>query len=153
MKEFYIETITRSDFKSLLNLFKELSQYLKQPHRMINSMQKMEQEADLIQGFVAKDHRGNVVGYTTYFVAYHTWSGKSLYMDDLYIRELYRGKGIGKQLIEEVIKYAKTNNCYKLSWQVSNWNKPAIAFYESLGATIDSIELNCNLVLENDEKQ
>jgi len=80
------------------------------------------------------------------FFAYYTWIGKSLSMDDLYVRPEFRSKGIGVLLINEVINFAKTQNCKKLHCQVSEWNKPAIEFYESLGVKIDGIESNCDLV-------
>jgi GNAT superfamily N-acetyltransferase len=86
------------------------------------------------------------MGYVTYFFAYYTWTGKSLYMDDLYVREKYRRKGLGALLINKVIDYAKEEKCNKLRWQVSNWNEPAITFYKSLGAEIDNIEQNCDII-------
>jgi len=49
-------------------------------------------------------------------------------------------------LINEVIAFAKTENCKKLRWQVSEWNQPAIDFYKSLGATVDAVESNCDLI-------
>jgi GNAT superfamily N-acetyltransferase len=70
-------------------------------------------------------------------------------MDDLYVKPAYRGKGIGKRLLNQVIDFAKQTGCHKLHWQVSSWNQPAIEFYQSLGATIDPVESNCDLVFKN----
>ncbi len=67
-------------------------------------------------------------------------------MDDLYIKEQYRGKGIGTLLINTVIKHAEKEKCDRLRWQVSEWNKPAISFYKSLGAKIDETEKNCDII-------
>jgi RimJ/RimL family protein N-acetyltransferase len=47
-----------------------------------------------------------------------------------------------------VIEFAKDSKCHKLRWQVSNWNKPAIDFYKSIGAVFDNIERNCDLMLD-----
>jgi GNAT superfamily N-acetyltransferase len=66
-------------------------------------------------------------------------------MDDLYVRPEFRSAGIGTMLINRVIEFAKTENCRKLRWQVSEWNKPAIEFYRKLGAEIDGTEQNCDL--------
>jgi len=69
-------------------------------------------------------------------------------MDDLYVKPEYRASGTGTLLIGRVIELAKSSQCHKLRWQVSNWNKPAIGFYKSIGATIDSTEQNCDLIFD-----
>lgn len=109
----------------------------------------MKTEKDFFRGFTIKDENNLILGYVTFFFAYYTWVGKSLYMDDLYIREEHRGKGLGTQLIKKVISFAKETNCQKLRWQVSNWNKSAIKFYKSLGAQIDEVDKNCDLMFDN----
>ena len=114
---------------------------------MTNSVTQMKAEKEYLHGFVAVSESDTIVGYVTYFFAYYTWTGKSLYMDDLYITREFRGLGIGTSLIREVIDFAKSNDCKKLRWQVSEWNKPAIEFYQSLGATVDSVESNCDIIL------
>ena len=113
---------------------------------MINSVEKMLREKDLFHCFVAENAANEIVGYVTYFFGYYTWVGKSLYMDDLYVRPQYRGQGLGTRLIERVITLGKAAECYKLRWQVSAWNKPAIEFYRRLGAEIDGTEQNCDLI-------
>lgn len=145
--EFKIEKITESDFEALVALFQEFALFEKLPEKMTNSVDRMKTEKDYIQGFTAKDKDGKIVAYVTCFFGYYTWTGKSLYMDDLYVRESYRGKGLGTRLINEVIALAKQEDCCKLRWQVSNWNDPAIKFYENLGAEINRVEMNCDLQL------
>jgi len=147
-----ISPITEKDFEDLVFLFKEFATFEKMPDLMKNSVEKMIKEKDLLKGFTARDEKVNLAGYVTYFFAYYTWVGKSLYMDDLYVREQYRGKGIGSQLINKVISLAKTEDCNRLRWQVSNWNHPAIKFYESLGAEINKTEMNCDLIFEKKNK-
>lgn len=70
-----------------------------------------------------------------------------MYMDDLYVKRDFRGNGLGTKLIKKVIEKAKSDKCNKLRWQVSEWNQPAINFYKNLGATVDSVESNCDLSL------
>jgi len=113
---------------------------------MTNSLEQILQEKDHHLGFVAVNTQNEITGYVTYFYAYYTWTGKSLYMDDLYVRPEFRANKIGTGLINEVIAFAKKENCRKLRWQVSEWNQPAIDFYKSLGASIDRVESNCDLV-------
>ena len=80
-------------------------------------------------------------------MAYYSWTGKTIYLDDLYVLENYRGRGIGNALLDKVIETAKTENCKKVRWQVSNWNGKAIEFYKKRGAIIDDVEINCDLLL------
>ncbi|MFT3993810.1 MAG: GNAT family N-acetyltransferase [Dysgonomonas sp.] len=142
-----ISKITEADFKELISLFREFAAFEKVPEKMTNSVDQMIREKDFVNGFVAKDADGDIVGYATYFFAYYTWVGKSLYMDDLYIRKQYRGMGIGSVLIRKMIDFAREQNCNKIRWQVSDWNNPAINFYKSLGAQIDDVERNCDILL------
>lgn len=147
MMNINIEPIVETDFEELVSLFREFAIFEKLEEMMVNSVEKMKEEKDFINGFVARDENNNIAGYVTFFYAYYTWCGKSLYMDDLYVREKYRGQGIGSNLIKRVILEAKKKKCNKMRWQVSNWNQPAIRFYESLGAEINKVEMNCDLLL------
>jgi GNAT superfamily N-acetyltransferase len=86
-----------------------------------------------------------VIGFATYFFAYYSWTGKALYLDDLYIREEFRGCRAGTRLLDFVMEIAKQAECKKMRWQVSSWNKKAIGFYKKRGAHIDEVEINCEL--------
>jgi GNAT superfamily N-acetyltransferase len=141
-----IRKIQESDYLVLISLFKEFALFEKLPEKMTNSVEQMLREKEYLTGFVAVNDADEIVGYATYFFGYYTWIGKSLYMDDLYVRPNFRGAGVGTKLIREVIAFAKAENCKKLRWQVSEWNQPAIDFYKSLGANVDAVESNCDLV-------
>ena len=148
MYQFTIQKIQESDFEALFALFQEFASFEDLLDSVSNSVDQMKREKEYLNGFTAKDENGAIVGYVTHFFTYHTWTGKCLYMDDLYIREQYRGKGLGTLLINKVIEFAKESKCNKMRWQVSNWNDPAIAFYENLGAEINRVEMNCDLELK-----
>ncbi len=141
-----IRKIQESDYLVLISLFKEFALFEKLPEKMTNSVEQMLREKEYLTGFVAVNDEDEILGYATYFFGYYTWIGKSLYMDDLYVRPNFRGAGVGTKLINEVIAFAKAENCKKLRWQVSEWNQPAIDFYKSLGANVDAVESNCDLV-------
>jgi len=136
------------DFPALIGLFQEFAAFEKFPERMTNSVEKMIAEKDLFTCFVAENENKEITGYATCFFCYYTWSGKSLYMDDLYVKPEFRGNGIGSQLIYKIIAFAKNSHCHKLRWQVSKWNNPAIDFYKKLGAIIEDTEQNCDLIFD-----
>jgi GNAT superfamily N-acetyltransferase len=73
-------------------------------------------------------------GFALYFPVYSTWAGRSLYLEDLFVRPEYRGRGIGKGLLTSVARIAAERGCARLDWSVLRWNEPAIGFYETLGA-------------------
>lgn len=144
-----IRPIQEHDFPALIELFETFANFEKQPEKMQNSLSRMQAEKDYIQGFVASSAEGTILGYATCFYSYHTWTGKALFMDDLYIRESHRNQGIGKALFEAVIQLAKEQNCHKMRWQVSNWNHKAQEFYTQKGARISSGQYNCDLFLDS----
>lgn len=78
---------------------------------------------------------GDAVGYAVYFFNYSTWLGrKGLYLEDVYVTPEQRGKGAGKALLRHLAKLALLNGCGRFEWSVLDWNRPAIEFYEALGA-------------------
>ncbi len=143
----HIRELREGDFEALFELFKEFTVFERRPEALKNSLSKMKKESDYLKGFVVENSEKKLVGYTTWYLAYHTWTGKAMHLDDLYLKPEFRGLGAGKALITKVITLAKEMDCYKVKWQVSHWNEPAKAFYISLGAEITDIEHNCDLVL------
>ena len=74
-------------------------------------------------------------GFALFFYNYSTWQGRpGLYLEDLFVRPEFRGKGIGKALLVHLAQIAVRENCGRFVWQVLDWNQPAFEFYESLGA-------------------
>lgn len=142
-----IRPLQVTDYPALLALFTEFAEYEKHLDSMTNTLEKMEAEHEYINGFGAFNEQGDMIGYATYFFAYYTFIGKSVYMDDLYVKPEYRGLGLGTKLINEVISFARSQNCHKVRWQVSEWNTNSIEFYKSLGAKLDNLEYRCDLIL------
>jgi GNAT superfamily N-acetyltransferase len=77
---------------------------------------------------------GEAAGYAVFFGYYSTWAGRALYLEDLFVREKFRGKGIGKELLAAVARAALEEGCYGIHWEVLDWNQKAIALYKALGA-------------------
>lgn len=74
-------------------------------------------------------------GFALYFHNYSTFLAKpGIYLEDLFVQPAHRKHGIGKALLAELARIAVARGCGRLEWAVLDWNAPAIAFYESLGA-------------------
>ena len=126
------------DVPVLLELIRALAEYEKEPKAVVAT------EEDLLRdGFwqepryfcLVAEWNGEVAGFAFYFHTYSTWLGKwGLYLEDLFVRPQMRGKGIGKALLVELARIAVREKCGRVNWQVLDWNRPAIEFYESLGA-------------------
>jgi GNAT superfamily N-acetyltransferase len=79
---------------------------------------------------------GQPAGYAFFFDYYSSFEGRpGLFLEDIYVRDQYRGKGIGRALLARVASIAKEQKCFGVRWQVLDWNTPAIDFYKGLGAT------------------
>ncbi len=78
---------------------------------------------------------GQPAGYAFFFDYYSTFEGRAgLFLEDVYVRELYRGRKIGNELMARVAAIAREENCFGVRWQVLDWNTPAIDFYRKIGA-------------------
>jgi GNAT superfamily N-acetyltransferase len=80
----------------------------------------------------------NVIGFALYYIRYSTWKGRRMYLEDLLVTESWRGKGVGTALMDAMIGAAKAEALHGISWQVLEWNEPAIKFYERYGARFDN---------------
>lgn len=75
------------------------------------------------------------VGFVLFFHNFSTFLGrKGIYIEDLYIRQKYRGKGYGELILKEICRLAKVRNCGRVEWWVLDWNERAINFYKKIGA-------------------
>jgi len=77
---------------------------------------------------------GKTAGYAVFYNYYSTWAGPGLYLEDVFVRLPFRGKGIGTALIAAVAQIALQENCCGMRWEVLDWNQKAIDLYKALGA-------------------
>ena len=78
---------------------------------------------------------GKPAGFAVYFFNFSTWLGKyGLFLEDQYVSPEYRGCGAGKALLKHLARLAVEKDCGRFEWNVLDWNKPSIEFYESFGA-------------------
>ena len=145
---FLIRKGTKQDLSSVLDLIHELALFEKAPEQVTNSVNDMEEDGfgkNPVFNFYVAELNNKIIGIAVYFIKYSTWKGKGLYLDDLFVTEKFRGKGIGKKLFDIIIEEAKKIKAKQLHWQVLDWNTPAIDFYKKYGATIDAEWLDCKL--------
>jgi diamine N-acetyltransferase len=139
-----IRKANEEDFRAILSLIKEFAVFQRTPEKVTITLGQMIKEKNLFQCLVAATDDNEIIGFATFFFAYYSWTGKALYLDDLFVRESFRKQSIGRKLLNSIIHLAKDAQCKKVRWQVSNWNVNAINFYKKLGATIDDVEINCD---------
>jgi GNAT superfamily N-acetyltransferase len=148
---FQIRVMVETDVPAVLGLVRELAIYEKAPHEVSNTEAQMRidgfGEQPLFGGFVAEMDK-RVVGMAIYYYRYSTWKGKVLYLEDIYVQEAYRQHKIGFQLLKACLTHAQNEQCQRLSWQVLDWNEPAIQFYQKLNAHFDNEWVNVYLLRE-----
>ena len=127
----------RNDVALILCCIKELADYEKMLHEVVADERAQEgwifdkQKAEVI--FALEDNKE--VGFALFFHNFSTFLGKAgIYLEDLYVRPEYRGKGYGKAILKKLASIAVERGCGRLEWWCLDWNKPSIDFYLSLGA-------------------
>jgi GNAT superfamily N-acetyltransferase len=135
-----IRSATPADVPTILRFIRELATYERDPHAVVAT------EADLLRdGFgptprftaLIADFENAPAGLALYFTSYSTWRGHhGIRLEDLYVTPALRGKGIGKALLARLARIAIDEGCPRLEWDVLDWNAPAIAVYEAIGAKI-----------------
>lgn len=127
----------RKDAGLILEFIKELADYEKMSDEVIADEATLEawifdkQKAEVI--FAIED--GKEVGFALFFHNFSTFLGRAgIYLEDLYVKPAYRGKGCGKAILKRLAQIAVERGCGRLEWWCLDWNKPSIDFYLSLGA-------------------
>ncbi len=87
----------------------------------------------------------NIVAFALYYIRYSTWKGQVMYLEDILVTESMRGRGIGKMLIERLKEEAQEKGFKRITWQVLNWNEPAINFYKKFNAKFDPEWVNVTI--------
>lgn len=150
-----IRTAVKADCNRLLELIQELAVYEKAPLEVTVSLEEFENagfgDNPVWKAFVAEEN-GIIQGFGLYYIRYSTWKGCRMYLEDLLVTEKMRGKGLGKMIFDRLIEEAKEKNFKGMTWQVLDWNDPAINFYEKYNAEFDSGWINVSLSKEQLDK-
>jgi GNAT superfamily N-acetyltransferase len=149
-----IRYATQADVPTIFALIRELAIYEKALHEvlateqsLLNSLSFPNDPSNLDAGFTAgyaktilisADSSDDVAGMALFFHNYSTWQSRpGIYLEDLFVRPAYRGKGLGTALIKALARECQRLDCKRLEWSVLKWNTPSIDFYQgpSVGAT------------------
>ena len=146
---------TEADVPDAFRLIIELAIYERQPNAVVTTVESMRIDAfgeRPVFGFFVAEWNSEVVGIALYYDRYSTWRGRCLFLDDLIVTEKHRGVGIGKALFERMMLKARDESYCGMTWQVLDWNEPAINFYKTYDAKIEDGWLNCNLSVDQIQK-
>jgi GNAT superfamily N-acetyltransferase len=140
MDNLKIRFVTPSDIPVIFDLIKALAEYEKLAHLVTGNVEKLTEhlvgKSPCIEAIVA-EWEGKVVGFALFFANYSTFlTQPGLYIEDIFVLPNYRRQGIGKALLKYVINLANERDAGRVEWSVLDWNEPAIAFYEKMGATV-----------------
>jgi len=139
---------TKADLPQVHSLIMELAIYERAPDEVTNTLADMKEDGfgeNPIFEFLVAEAENKIIGLCLYYLAYSTWKGKMLFLEDLVVTETYRRYGVGKKLFDAFARRAQELGARRLKWQVLEWNEPAIAFYKKLNANLDGEWMNCNM--------
>jgi GNAT superfamily N-acetyltransferase len=139
MKNYNIRPARPEDMGAVLELIRELAAYEREPHAVEVGQSDLERDGfgpnPRFQCFVAESD-GHIAGMALCYPRYSTWKGLVIHLEDLIVTEALRGLGLGSDLLTAVVRYAHQQGAKRVSWEVLDWNEPAIDFYESRGARV-----------------
>lgn len=132
------------DVPVLLELIRGLAEYERLTHLYENTSEKLHDAlfgghpvAEAIIAWLDVQPQPVGAGFALFFHNYSTFLGrKGIYLEDIFVRPEYRGRGYGKALLVSVARLAVERTCGRFEWSVLDWNTPAQQFYERLGATV-----------------
>jgi GNAT superfamily N-acetyltransferase len=139
----------KKDLPPVLELIRELAAYERAEHEVENTLERMEEDgfgADPCFHFFVAEVDHQIVGLSLFYTRYSTWKGRMLYLEDIVVRASARGKRIGHLLFTATANHALQKNYAGMTWQVLDWNEPALRFYKKYNAQLDGEWINGKLM-------
>lgn len=140
MNDFRIAAAQPGDVPAVLSMIRRLAEFERLSHLCIAT------ETDLLHALFGPDPKvevviawegGETAGFALFFANFSTFLGRpGLYLEDLFVRPPFRGRGYGRALLIHLARLAVERGCGRFEWTVLDWNDQAIGFYRSLGATV-----------------
>jgi GNAT superfamily N-acetyltransferase len=144
-----LRSATVADVPLILHFIRLLARYEKLEHHVVATEESVREYlfgAHPYAEVVFAELDGKAVGFALFFSTFSTFVGRpGIYLEDLYVFEDMRGKGIGRQLLSHLARLAVERGWGRLDWAVLDWNAPAIGFYSRLGAQMLSDWRICRL--------
>ncbi len=136
---FTIRFASKKDMVSVHQLITELAVFENEPNAVEISIKDLENdgfsENPKFKIFIAEENEVTI-GMALFYERYSTWKGKAIHLEDLIVTASKRKLGVGKALYTKLMQYAFDHQYKRVAWEVLDWNKNAIDFYESTGAKI-----------------
>jgi GNAT superfamily N-acetyltransferase len=133
-----IREATEADVPLILQFIRDLAEYERLADRVTATEEQIRRtlfgNPRFAEVLIAEED-GAPAGFALFFHNYSTFLGQpGIYLEDLFVREEMRGRGIGKALLARLARIARERGCGRVEWAVLDWNAPSIAFYRSIGA-------------------
>ncbi len=135
---FEIRNASESDVPLILQFIRDLAEYERLAHLVVATEELL--RAALFGGspfaeVLIGEEDGTPAGFALFFHNFSTFLAQpGIYLEDLFVKPEYRGRGYGKALLARLAQIARDRRCGRVEWAVLDWNEPSIAFYKSLGA-------------------
>ncbi len=139
MGEVRIRAASEGDVPQILAFIKELAEYERLSHEVVATEEALREHlfgGRPVAEVVIAEEGGDPAGFALFFHSFSTFLGRpGIYLEDLYVRPEFRGRGTGRALLVHLAGLAKERGCGRLEWSVLDWNEPAIGFYRGVGAS------------------
>lgn len=145
-----IRKANAGDCPRMMELVRELALYERAPQEVTVTMEHFRESGfgpNPVWWALVAEEDGVVQGFALYYIRYSTWKGQRMYLEDILVTEAQRGRGIGGMLMDGLMQEARDKNLNGMTWQVLDWNEPAMNFYRKYDAHFDGEWVNCSIQL------
>ena len=155
MKNFIVRKADKNDIDIIFELINGLAKYEKRPWDMTGTKEDLIYwlfDKNIATTFLAEEN-GKTIGYAIYYPIFGSFSAKGkAHLEDMFLLPEYRGKGLGKTFLKEIVSNVLSDGYYAMEWSALDWNESAIGFYKKIGAEQESGRVYFDFSNENMQK-